>query len=63
MKTDKFIDITIDDTGKIVAVVNGIEGPKCSDASKFLDTLGTVEVDSKTADYNKGKKSVLTVGS
>ena len=39
--------------GKVTATVHGVSGPKCSDLSKWLDSLGTVEKDEKTLDFQK----------
>jgi hypothetical protein len=45
--------------GKLVSEVKGITGPSCMELTKWLDTLGEVEVDEKTADYRKPGKQVL----
>lgn len=45
------ITLTFDEEGNISAVVEGIAGPSCSDASKWLDDLGNVVQDIATPDY------------
>jgi hypothetical protein len=56
------IVIEIGPDGKIKSTVNGIEGPTCSALTKFLEELGTVEVDSPTADYRKLPKQTVKNG-
>lgn len=51
--------IEITPQGDFSAEVNGVQGPQCSDISKWLDSLGNVELDEKTPDYyKKGKQTV-----
>ena len=45
------IEITIDEEGQTTGEVKGIQGPSCSDISKFLDELGEVVEDRPTPDY------------
>lgn len=47
------IEITIEPDGKITSTVNGVEGPSCSELTKWLEELGVVEVDLPTVDYRK----------
>jgi hypothetical protein len=51
--TPHTIEIVITEDGKITSVTKGVDGPACSEISKWLDSLGTVEEDSQTADYRK----------
>ena len=44
------IRVEIDEEGNVVARVEGIQGPACGDASKFLDELGVVTRDEPTAE-------------
>lgn len=55
------IVIEIDPQGKIASTVNGIEGPSCSELTKWLEDLGVVEVDSPTADYRKQPKQGISI--
>jgi hypothetical protein len=45
------IRVEIDDQGNVKALVGGIQGPACSDISKFLDGLGTVTRDDPTPEF------------
>jgi len=45
------ITLTFDEEGNITAVVEGITGPSCSEASAWLDELGDIEQDVATPDY------------
>jgi len=45
------IEITIDEEGQTTGEVKGVQGPSCSDISKFLDELGEVVEDRPTPDY------------
>lgn len=56
------IEIVIDEDGKLSTEVRGIEGQECTDITKWLDDLGTVEVDKKTPDYYKSTKQKVKVG-
>ena len=44
------IRVEIDAEGNVAAQVEGIQGPACGDASKFLDELGVVTRDEPTAE-------------
>jgi hypothetical protein len=55
------IEIVIDENGKISTEVKGVTGKVCTDLSKFLDGLGTVERDEHTPDYYKPAKQGLTI--
>lgn len=44
------IRVEIDEEGNVAAQVEGIQGPACGDASKFLDELGVVTRDDPTAE-------------
>ncbi len=45
------IILRTDDHGNLVAVVEGIDGPGCTDASKWLDDFGDVLVHRKRMSY------------
>ena len=45
------IVLETDDDGNLIATVEGIAGPACGDASKWLNDLGRVIEDRHTADY------------
>lgn len=45
------ITLTFDEEGNVTAVVEGIAGPSCSEASAWLDELGDIEQDVATSDY------------
>ena len=48
------INITISDTGDVQITVNGINGPKCIDATDFLESdIGEVISQEKTSEYYK----------
>lgn len=47
------IQIEIAPDGKITSTVEGIEGPTCSELTRWLEELGAVEVDRPTADWRK----------
>ncbi len=53
------IVILINPDGKIESTVNGVEGPTCSELTKWLEELGVVEVDSKTDDFRKQPKQAI----
>ena len=53
------IVIEIGPDGHITSTVQGIDGPSCAALTKFLEELGTVEVDSPTADYRKLPKQSI----
>jgi len=53
------IEIEIQPDGKLVSVVKGVSGSACTTLTKWLDSLGTVEVDEHTADYRKPANQVL----
>lgn len=54
------IVLVIDEDGKISSVVHGVDGPSCSELVKWLSEIGTIEVDSQTADYRKQPKQGVT---
>lgn len=59
---DRFeIHVTIKPDGKVVSEVKGIEGPQCQELSKFLDSLGQVEVDRQTPDYRKQPRQGIVI--
>jgi uncharacterized surface protein with fasciclin (FAS1) repeats len=47
------IKIVIKADGKIESTVNGVEGPSCAELTKWLEEMGSVEVDSPTGDFRK----------
>ena len=49
----KQVQVDIGTDGKIDATVLGVEGPSCMTDLNFLDGLGKVVSDCKTADYEK----------
>jgi hypothetical protein len=55
------IEIVIGTDGKIKGEVKGVKGQQCGPLSKWLDELGAVEKDSKTADWHKNADQNLTV--
>lgn len=55
------VEIVIGEDGKVSTVIHGVEGPACHDLAKWLDKLGTVEVDSPTDDYRKQPRQGITV--
>ena len=56
------IVLEIDQDGKISSTVHGVDGPACTELTKWLEELGVVEVDSPTADYRKLPRQGITVG-
>ncbi|MBN1923056.1 MAG: DUF2997 domain-containing protein [Anaerolineae bacterium] len=48
---EKKITVTISSDGKITTVVNGIAGPSCGAATKFLEELGAVVEDRHTDEF------------
>lgn len=59
--TEHVIEIVIQPDGKIKGEVKGVKGQQCGPLSKWLDELGMVEKDSKTADWHKNSDQNLTV--
>jgi len=57
------IEISIDEEGKITSEVKGVTGQACSNISKFLDSLGTVQEDRHTDDYWKKPKQSVSIKS
>jgi len=55
------IEIEIDEEGKLQATVKGIKGKKCTEASKFLDQMGTVLADQPTAEMYQQELAGQTV--
>jgi hypothetical protein len=55
------IVIEVDENGNLKSEVKGIEGASCTEIHKWLDELGEVEVDEKTADYWKAGGNKQTV--
>ncbi len=56
------IEIEIDEKGNIQSTLKGIEGPGCDGICDWLDELGEVTEDLKTADYHKKPKQTVRVG-
>lgn len=55
------IEILIGEDGKLSSEIKGVEGQDCTDITKWLDSLGTVEVDKKTSDFYKTPKQTVKV--
>lgn len=55
------IHVTIMPDGKVVSEVKGVQGPACTDLTKFLENLGVVEVDRHTDDYRKQPQQGLVI--
>lgn len=56
------IEIEIGPDGKLSSTVIGVEGQDCTNISKWLDEIGTVEVDHKTSDYYRKPKQTVKIG-
>jgi hypothetical protein len=56
------ITIIIDADGHIESTVGGVEGPACAELTKWLEELGTVEIDSQTADFRKLPRQTTRAG-
>jgi hypothetical protein len=63
MEPKHSIFIEIDESGKVQATVQGVTGQACSNISKFLDSLGTVQEDRHTDDYWKKPKQSVSIKS
>lgn len=47
----KIIDIYIDKNAKMKITTTGFSGPECTERTKFLELLGTIEKEEKTPEY------------
>jgi len=56
------ITIIITEDGHIESTVGGVDGPSCGELTKWLEELGTVEVDSQTPDFRKLPKQTIRPG-
>lgn len=54
--------IKISPDGEIKSEVKGISGPSCSQASKWVDSLGKVTEDRNTPDYYRQDGQGITTG-
>lgn len=52
------ITLTLDEQGQLVAKVEGIKGPACTDVTKWLQKLGEVTHDENTAEYHEAAVGV-----
>lgn len=49
--TPHTITVTLKADGTMETVVDGIKGPSCEEATRFLEELGTVTADSNTPEF------------
>ncbi|WP_160317546.1 DUF2997 domain-containing protein [Ornatilinea apprima] len=55
------IEIQITPEGKVIGEVKGVSGPQCGPLTKWLEEIGSVQVDRSTPDYHKNSDQNLTV--
>ena len=49
----KTIEIVVDKDGETTITTKGFVGPKCKDATKFLNALGNATSDKPTLEYHQ----------
>ena len=57
----RIIEVTVSPKGETTVQTKGYAGPECLKASKFLEALGVVASDRKTAEYYNTTTTQQTV--
>ena len=60
--TPHTIRVTLKTDGKVESVVEGVKGPSCEDLLRWMEQLGTVTHEEKTAEYFQSDEQGVGLG-